>query len=95
NSMIVEGRIADIRGDRITIKSSRGLRYDFRIDGQTTALGSGELVSIATMGDIALSVSDLRVNDWVEVVAERAGRSPAARIITRIKASGAIVASRQ
>jgi hypothetical protein len=70
------------------------LRYDLRTDDQTTVLDSGELVSIATMGDIALSVSDLRVSDWVEVVTERAGRSQAARIITRINVWGSQIAGR-
>src|SRR6185369_6608200 len=81
NISIVEGRIAEIRNDRISIKSSRGLRQDFNIDDQTTVLDSGEIISIATMSDIALSISDLRVSDWVEIVSERASRSPAARII--------------
>ena len=94
NISIVEGRIAEIRNDRISIKSSRGLRQDFNIDDQTTVLDSGEIISIATMSDIALSISDLRVSDWVEIVSERASRSPAARIITRIAERGTRIASR-
>jgi hypothetical protein len=94
NSMVVTGRITEIQADRISIKSARGARYDFRIDDQTTTLDSGEVVSIATMDDIALSVADLRVADRVEVVTEHAGNSTLARIITLIASSGARIASR-
>src|ERR1044072_6249178 len=72
NSTVVAGRITEIQADRISIKSARGARYDFRIDDQTTTFDSGEVVSIATMDDIALSAADLRVADWVEIVTERA-----------------------
>jgi hypothetical protein len=89
NSRVVEGRILDIRNNRIVIQSSQGSQYDFLIDDHTTVLDSGELVSIATMDDIGLSVSDLRVADHVEIVTERAGNRVAARIITRIS-SGAV-----
>lgn len=94
NSAVIEGRITNIQSNRISVKSSRGSRYDFKIEDQTTVFDSPELVSIATMSDIALSVSDLRVMDLVEIVTEGAGRSQTARIITRISASGATVASR-
>ena len=94
NSLVVAGRITEIQADRISIKSARGVRYDFRIDDQTTTFDSGEVVSIATMDDIALSAADLRAADWVEIVTERAGNHLLARIITRIESSGARIASR-
>jgi hypothetical protein len=94
NSMIVEGRITEIRDDFISIKTARGTRYDFRIDDQTTTLNSDELISIATMSDITLNASDLRTADLIEVVAERAGRRATARIITRIASQGDHIASR-
>jgi len=94
NSMIVEGRITEIRDDLVSIKTARGTRYDFRIDDQTTTLNSDELISIATMSEITLSTSDLRTADQVEIVAERCGRQAAARIITRIASSGDHIASR-
>ncbi len=94
NSMIVEGRISEIRDGLIIIKTARGVRYDFRIDDQTTTLNSDELISIATMSDITLNASDLRTADLVEIVAERAGRRATARIITRIASSGDHIASR-
>jgi hypothetical protein len=94
SSFIVEGRITSLGDNVITIKTSRGARYDFMLDDQTTVLNSGELVSIATMADITLSVSDLRVSDSVEAVIERAGQQKVARIITRIASSGAQVAKR-
>lgn len=92
--MIVEGRITEIRDDLVSIKTARGIRYDFRIDDQTTTLNSDELISIATMSEITLSVSDLRIADRIEIVAERTGRRAAARIITRIASSGDHIASR-
>lgn len=91
---VVEGRITSLEDNVITIKTARGARYDLRLDDQTSVFGSGELVSIATMADITLSASDLRVSDLVEVVTERAGRQEVARIITRIASSGAHVAKR-
>ena len=94
NSMIVEGRITEIRDDLVSIKTARGTRYDFSIDYQTTMLNSDELISIATMSDITLSASDFRAADRVEIVAERTGRQATARIITRIASSGAHIASR-
>ena len=92
--MIVEGRITEIRADLVRIKTARGTHYDFRIDDQTTMLSSDELISIATMSDITLSVSDLRPSDRVEIVAERADRQAIARIITRIASSDERIASR-
>ena len=92
--MIVEGRITEIRDDLVSIKTARGTRYDFLIDDQTMTLNSDELISIATMSDITLSASDLRINDRVEVVAEREGRHATAKIVTRIASSGAHIASR-
>jgi hypothetical protein len=94
NCMIIEGRITEIRDNLVTVKTARGAHYDFRIDDQTTTLNSDELISIATMGDITLSASDLRTADRVEVVAERTGRQAIARIITRIASPGAHIASR-
>jgi hypothetical protein len=94
SDFVIEGRITSLEHNVITIKTSRGARYDFGLDDQTTVLNSGELVSIATMADIALSASDLRVSDTVEVIIERAGRREVARIITRIASSDAQVAKR-
>lgn len=94
SNFIIEGRITSLGDNVITIKTSRGARYDFTLDDQTTVLDSGELVSIATMADIALGASDLRVSDTVEIVTERAGQQEVARIITRIASSGAQVAKR-
>lgn len=94
NSMILEGRITEIRDNIVSIKTVRGLRYDFAIDDQTTTLNSDELISIATMSDITLSVSDLRAGDQIEIVAERVGRQAAARIITRVARSSDHIARR-
>ncbi len=91
---VIEGRITGLEDNVITIKTARGARYDLRLDDQTSVFSAGELVSIATMADIVLSASDLRVSDWVEIVTERAGRQELARIITRIASSGAQVAKR-
>jgi hypothetical protein len=91
---VIEGRITGLGNDLITIKTSRGARHDLVLDDQTTVLNSGELVSIATLADIALSASDLRVSDTVEIVTERVGQQQVARIITRIASSGAQVAKR-
>jgi hypothetical protein len=93
-NFVIEGRITSLEDNVITIKTSRGARYDLTLDDQTTVLDSGELVSIATMADIALSASDLRVSDTVEIVAERVGQQEVAKIITRIASSGAQVAKR-
>jgi phosphate starvation-inducible protein PhoH len=90
DSKIVEGRIIESRDDLVIIRTARGARYEFRIDDQTTVFSSGELVSIATMGDITLSSSELRVADRVEIVAE----GTVAKIITRVAASNAHIASR-
>lgn len=94
NNFVIEGRITSLEDNVITIKTSRGARYDLALDDQTTVLDSGELVSIATMADIALSASDLRVSDTVEIVTERVGQQEVAKIITRIASSGAQVAKR-
>ncbi len=94
NSVLVEGRITAIRDGFISIKTARGTHYDFRIDDQATLLNSDELISIATMSDITLSATDLRINDRVEVVAERTGRLSSARIITRIASASVPIASR-
>ena len=83
NSFIVNGRIIAWRGQRLSIETARGERWDFQLDEQTTLLESSELVSIATMGDIALRPTDLRFADEVEVVAERVGNRRLARIVTR------------
>lgn len=93
-NFVIEGRITSLEDSVITIKTSRGARFDFLLDHQTTVFSSGELVSMATMADIALSPSDLRVSDTVEVVTERIGQRQVARIITRIASSDAQVARR-
>jgi hypothetical protein len=94
SSLVIEGLITSLKDNVITIKTARGARYDFSIDGQTSVFGPGELFSISTMADIALSVTDLRVSDQVEIVTERIGRKEVARIITRIASSSAQVAKR-
>jgi hypothetical protein len=93
-SFVIEGRITSIGDNVITIKTARGARYDFGVDDQTSVFNSGELVSVATMADITLSASDLRISDRVEIVTERIGRQEVARIITRIASSDAQVAKR-
>ncbi|MFP5263887.1 MAG: hypothetical protein ACLGJB_18555 [Blastocatellia bacterium] len=93
-NLVIEGRITSLEGNVITIKTARGARFDLVLDQQTTVFGSGELVSIATMADITLSPSDLRVSDTVEVVTEHIGQRQVARIITRIASSDAQVAKR-
>jgi len=94
SSFIIEGRITGLEDNLIVIKTKRGERYSFELDDQTSVLGSDELVSIATMADIALSASELHVSDRVEIVTERVGRREVARIITRIESSAAQVAKR-
>ena len=94
SSSIVEGLITRLDDSVIVIKTKRGERHSFGLDDQTNVLASDELVSIATMADIALSASDLHVSDRVEIVTERVGRREVARIITRIESSGAQVAKR-
>jgi ribosomal protein L28 len=91
---IVEGRVLSIEAAAIRIKTDGGARHEFLIDEATSIFESGELVSIATMADITLKPSDLKPSDVVEIVVERAGRSPAARIITRVERSAAQVAKR-
>jgi hypothetical protein len=94
SSFIIEGLITALDNNVIVIKTERGERHSFGLDDQTSVLTSDELVSIATMADISLSASDLRVSDRVEIVTERLGRREVARIITRIASSGAQVAKR-
>ena len=94
SSFVIEGFIARLEDNIIIIKTTRGERYDFGLDDQTSVIRSDELVSIATMADIALSTSDLHVSDRVEIVTERVGRREVARIITRLASSGAQVAKR-
>ena len=93
DSFIINGHIVALHGQRLSVETARGERLDFQLDGQTTLLDSSELVSIATMDDITLRPSDLRLADEVEVVAERAGNRRFARIVTRT-ASGQPVARR-
>jgi hypothetical protein len=83
NSFIINGRVLAWRGQRLSLETARGERWDFQVDEQTTLLESSELVSIATMGDIALRPADLRFADEVEVIAERVGNRRLARIVTR------------
>src|SRR5215475_1819062 len=59
NSFIIQGHIIAWRGQRLSIETARGERWDFQLDEQTTLLESSELVSIATMDDIALRPADL------------------------------------
>ncbi|HKP10698.1 MAG TPA: hypothetical protein VJZ91_01260 [Blastocatellia bacterium] len=93
NSFIVNGHIVALRGQRLSLETAEGTRLDFQLDEQTTLLTSSEVVSIATMDDITLRPADLRLDDEVEVVAERAGGRAFARIVTRT-ASGQPVARR-
>ena len=93
NSFIINGHIVALRGQQLSIETTRGERLDFQMDEQTTLLESSELISIATMDDITLRPADLRLADEVEVVAERAGSRSLARIVTRT-ASGQPVARR-
>ena len=93
HSFIVSGRLVALRGQRFSLETARGARLDFQIDEQTMLLESSELVSIATLDDITLRPSDLRLGDEVEVVAERAGSRALARIVTRT-AAGQPVARR-
>lgn len=83
NSFIINGHIVALRGQQLSIETARGERLNFQMDEQTTLLESNELVSIATMDDITLRPTDLRLADEVEVVAERAGSRHLARIVTR------------
>lgn len=94
SSFVVEGLITRLEKNALTIKTSRGEHYSFSLDDQTSVLGSTELVSVATMADIALNASDLHLSDHVEIVTERIGRRDVARIITLIESSGAQVAKR-
>ncbi|HXG94710.1 MAG TPA: hypothetical protein VNN73_20375 [Blastocatellia bacterium] len=91
-SFIVEGRVEAITARSITIKTARGIQYRFEIDDNTSILESGELVSFATMADVALTPSDLRLMDSVEIVVERANHRNIARIITRTAQAGALLA---
>jgi hypothetical protein len=93
-SFVIEGLISKIEDNLIIIKTERGERYNFKLDDQTSVIRSDELVSIATMADIALSISDLHVSDRVEIVTERLGKREVARIITRIESSDSQVAKR-
>src|ERR1700754_601926 len=83
SSFIITGRLVAMRGQRLSLETADGARRDFQMDEQTTLLESGELISIATMGDITLRPADLRLADEVEVVAERVGSRCLARIVTR------------
>jgi hypothetical protein len=93
NSFIIRGHITALNGQRLSLQTSAGARFDLQLDAQTTLMDSGELVSIATMDDITLRPADLRLGDEVEIVAERAGDRTLARILTRT-ASGQPVARR-
>ena len=83
NSFIVNGRIVALRGQRLGVETANGSRLEFQLNEQTTLLEANELVSIATMDDIALRPTDLRLADEVEVIAERAGNQLLAHIVTR------------
>lgn len=93
NSFIVRGRIIALRGQWLGIETASGERLEFQLSEQTTLIEGNELVSIATMDDIALRLADLRLADEVEVVAERAGPRKLAHIVTRT-AQGQPVAQR-
>lgn len=84
HSFVIEGRVASAGKGRIQIKTARGALYQFESDDQTTYLQSGGLVSISTLSDVSLKLSDLRAADRVEIVAEREGQRNVARIVTRI-----------
>ena len=83
NSFIANGRIVALRGQRLGVETADGARLEFQLTEQTTLMEANELVSIATMDDIALRPGDLRLADEVEVVAERAGNRLLAHIVTR------------
>jgi hypothetical protein len=84
SAFVVEGVIISFANQVITVKTDKGERYVFFMDDHTLLLGSDHLVSIATLADIELRVTDLRVSDRIEIVAERAARRSLAKIITRI-----------
>jgi hypothetical protein len=94
DSFIVEGRVVAVRSGGVVIKTTKGARLGFAVDDETALLESTEVVSIATMADISLSLTDLRPADRVEVVAERRQGESVARIITRITAGREQVANR-
>ena len=94
DSAIIEGRISSIEAGRLIVKTARGPRVHLEMDDNTTILESGELVSFAAMGEIALGVADLRIADQVEIIVERAGTRQIARIITRTQGADAPVAKR-
>ncbi|HVF90334.1 MAG TPA: hypothetical protein VNH22_09710 [Blastocatellia bacterium] len=88
-SFVIEGRVAAAGKGRIEIRTPQGALHRFDADDQTTYLQSGGLVSISTLPDVSLRLSDLRAADRVEIVAEREGQRSVARIVTRIaKARG-------
>jgi hypothetical protein len=89
-SYVVEGQVVAISSSRIAIKTRKGVRYVFGLDDLTTVIESGELVSIATLADVALSASDLRVFDQVEIVTGREPSGDFARIITRLDRGGQV-----
>lgn len=93
-TLVIEGRVSAISAGHILIKTARGRVHKFLLDDQLTILGSGELVSVATMDDITLGLSDLRPADRVEVVFERLRSGDYARIITRVSPAGDQVAKR-
>jgi hypothetical protein len=94
DSFILEGTITSIKGGKLTLKTRRGAAYGFELDEYTVVFESGEMVSVATLPDITLAVSDLKPYDVVEIVAERAGDRSLARIVTRISSEADRVARR-
>lgn len=87
-SFVIEGRVDSARNGRIEIRTARGARHQFEADDQTIYLQSDELVSISTLPDVSLTLSDLRASDRVEIVADREGQRIVARIVTRIGRKG-------
>lgn len=94
DSFIVEGIITAASDTALSIKTSDGARHYFDLDEQTTLLDAGELISIASISSLTLSLSDLRAFDRVEIIAERAQGRKLARIITRIHTQKQHVAKR-
>ena len=83
-SFVIEGRVVTAGKGRIQIRTARRSIIQFESDAQTTYLQSGGLISISTLPDVSLKLSDLRAADRVEIVAEREGQRYVARIVTRI-----------
>jgi hypothetical protein len=81
---VIEGRVVAAGKGRIQIRTAQRSLHQFESDDQTIYLQSGGLISISTLSDVSLKLSDLRAADRVEIVAEREGQRDVARIVTRI-----------